>query len=119
MEAFSREVEYYRTADAKCPYQEWFERLKDDRAKYKIDARIARLRGGNFGDSKPIGDGVSESKIDYGPGYRIYYGIDGRNLVVLLTGGDKATQHPDIKLARKYWSDYKNRKNEVRKKAKE
>ena len=72
-----------------------------------IDARIARLRSGNFGDSKPIGGGASENRIHYGPGYRIYYGVDGKDVILLLYGGDKSSQDADIKLAQQYWDDYK------------
>jgi putative addiction module killer protein len=80
----------------------------DSRAKAAIDARIARLRGGNFGDSRPVGEGVSESVIDFGPGYRIYYRIHG-DVIILLHGGDKSTQSTDIKLAIGYWKEFKGR----------
>ena len=75
-----------------------------------VDARIARLRGGNFGDSRPIGGGASENRIHFGPGYRIYYGVDGPSLIILLCGGDKSTQADDIACARRCWIDYKERK---------
>ena len=78
-----------------------------DNARAMIDARIARLRSGNFGDSKPIGGGASENRIHYGPGYRIYYGVDGKDVILLLYGGDKSSQDADIKLAQQYWDDYK------------
>ena len=68
------------------------------------------MRNGNFGKSKPIGEGASESKIDLGPGYRIYYGVDGANIILLL-GGDKSTQVADIKVAKALWADYRERKN--------
>ena len=71
-------------------------RLKDHRARARINIRIQRLRGGNFGDHRPVGDGVSEMRIDYGPGYRVYLTIRGRTVVVLLCGGDKSTQRKDI-----------------------
>src|ERR1700721_2325934 len=71
---------------------------KDQKTQQKLDARLARMRGGNFGDSEPIGGGASENKIDHGPGYRIYYGIDGKK-VIILKGGDKSTQASDIELA--------------------
>jgi putative addiction module killer protein len=67
------------------------------------------MRGGNFSDSRPIGAGASESRIHTGPGYRIYYGIDG-NKIVLLLGGDKSSQTLDIRSALKYWQDYRERK---------
>jgi putative addiction module killer protein len=111
MEASQREVEYYRSSDGKEPYGEWFAGIKDQKTQQKLDARLARMRGGNFGDSEPIGGGASENKIDHGPGYRIYYGIDGKK-VIILKGGDKSTQASDIELARKHWTEYKNRKKE-------
>ena len=88
--------------------------LRDGRAKAAIDARITRFRTGNFGDSKSIGDGASESRIDLGPGYRIYYGAHG-NDIILLNGGDKGSQTADIRNALSYWKSYKERKPRERK----
>jgi putative addiction module killer protein len=73
-----------------------------------VDARIARFRAGNFGDSKFVGKGVLESRIDYGPGYRIYYGAMGDEIILLLIS-DKGDQGGDINLAQSYWEDYKKR----------
>lgn len=73
------------------------------------------MRGGNFGDSKPIGEGAAESRIHVGSGYRIYYGIDGEE-VVLLCAGDKSTQARDIAMARDYWKDYRRRERTERQK---
>ena len=78
----------------------WHQSLADERARDKIRARIGRLERGLFGDSKSVGDGVSEMRVDYGPGYRLYYTRRGRTVVILLSGGDKASQARDIKLAR-------------------
>jgi putative addiction module killer protein len=80
-------------------YAEWFARLRDRQARARIDARIRRLSLGNPGDVKPIGEGVSELRIDYGPGYRVYFVQRGKTLIVLLAGGDKRTQHRDINTA--------------------
>lgn len=80
-------------------YHEWFEHLKDKRAQARIDARIRRVSLGNFGDVGPVGKGVSELRIDYGPGYRVYFTQHGNTLVILLCGGDKSTQAKDIQLA--------------------
>jgi putative addiction module killer protein len=85
--------------------------IADDDIRAAVDARIARLRGGNFGDSKPIGEGAAENRIHLGSGYRIYCGIDGGN-VVLLRAGDKSTQDRDIATAKDYWKDYKKRERE-------
>ena len=80
-------------------YSKWFKSLRDRQAKVRIDVRIRRLSMGNPGDIKPVGKGVSELRIDYGPGYRVYFVQRGSTLVVLLAGGDKRTQEQDIKTA--------------------
>ena len=80
-------------------YSEWFSRLRDRTAKARIDIRIRRLSLGNSGDVKPVGSGISELRIDYGPGYRIYFTQRGSALVILLSGGDKSTQEKDIRAA--------------------
>lgn len=80
-------------------YRKWFTELRDRRARARIDVRIRRLSLGNPGDVKPVGEGVSELRIDYGPGYRVYFVQQGQTLVVLLAGGDKRTQDRDIKMA--------------------
>jgi putative addiction module killer protein len=77
-------------------YATWFARLKDERAKARINARIRRLSLGNPGNVEPVGSGVSELKIDYGPGYRVYYVMRGKTYLILLCGGDKSTQKADI-----------------------
>jgi putative addiction module killer protein len=82
-------------------YFQWFDSLRDRQARARINARIRRLSLGNFGDVKPIGEGVSELRIDFGPGYRVYFVQRGQTLVVLLAGGDKRTQDRDIKKALK------------------
>lgn len=80
-------------------YHEWFESLKDKRARARIDTRIRRVSLGNFGDVRPVGKGVSELRIDYGPGYRVYFTQRGNIIVILLCGGDKSTQAKDIQHA--------------------
>jgi putative addiction module killer protein len=80
-------------------YSEWFAKLRDEQARARINARIRRLSLGNPGDVKPIGEGVSELRIDYGPGYRVYFLQRGREVVILLAGGDKRTQQKDIQTA--------------------
>lgn len=98
------EIELYALPSGKEPYTEWeLSQNKDVQA--IISARLARLRGGNFGNRKPIGDGVFELKIYYGPGYRVYYGMRGKKIVILLCGGDKSSQKKDIKKAKEYWED--------------
>ena len=80
-------------------FAKWQDGLDDIRARARVQARIERLAGGNPGDVKPVGGGVSEMRIDYGPGYRVYFTRAGREIIVLLAGGDKSTQDADIKLA--------------------
>ena len=81
-------------------YSLWFEKLRDQAAKVRIDIRIRRLSLGNPGDVKPVGEGVSELRVNFGPGYRIYYMHRGEEFVVLLAGGDKSTQDQDIREAK-------------------
>lgn len=108
MEGRERVVVYYLDGRF-CPFREWRERLIDVRARAAVDARVARLRAGNFSDSKPIGGGASESRIDVGPGYRIYYGVDG-DVIVLLCGGTKTSQRRDIPRAIEFWKRCKETK---------
>ncbi len=81
-------------------YAKWFSALRDRTAKARIDIRIRRLSLGNLGDVRPVGDGVSELRIHYGPGYRIYLTKQGDSIVILLAGGDKSSQDQDIRLAK-------------------
>lgn len=83
--------------------------LRDQNAVAGILARLGRMRRGNLGDCKPVGEGVSELRVDYGPGYRVYFGQRGLTVAVLLCGGDKRTQDRDIGLAKQYWHDYRQR----------
>ena len=82
-------------------YRKWFDKLKDRNARVRIDIRIRRLSLGNPGDVKSVGEGVSELRIDYGPGYRVYFAKKGVRLIILLAGGDKTTQAGDIEKAKK------------------
>lgn len=88
-------------------YSKWFDKLKDGKAKAKIDVRVRRIAAqDHFGDFKPVGDGICELRIDYGPGYRIYYTQRGEEIVLLLIGGDKSTQQSDIKKAKQILANY-------------
>jgi len=80
-------------------FAEWLDRLRDIQARARVQARIERLAAGNPGDVEPIGEGVSELRINYGPGYRVYFKQRGRQIIILLAGGDKNTQAKDIKAA--------------------
>lgn len=90
-------IEVRRTA----VFQDWFDRLRDRKAAARINTRIVRIGYGLFGDAKVIGDGVKEFRIDYGPGYRVYFTERGKVSVILLCGGDKSTQSADIVRAKK------------------
>jgi putative addiction module killer protein len=104
-----RELLAYQTREGKNPFNQWLDELNDQNVVARILARLARVRRGNLGDCKTVGDGVSELRVDYGPGYRIYFGQTGIALVILLCGGDKRTQARDIQRAKQYWQDYKER----------
>jgi putative addiction module killer protein len=93
-------------------FSRWFDRL-DPNVAVKVTAALERLAEGNKSSVKPVGEGVSEYRINFGPGYRIYFGQDGEMLIILLTGGDKTTQSSDIEKAKSAWSDYKKRKKEA------
>lgn len=103
------EVRFYTTTSGKNTVEEWLESLRNARTEARIAARIDRLAAGNFGDCKPIREGVWELRIDFGPGYRVYYAMAGRSVVLLLRGGDKRRQDADIERAIEYWNDYKQR----------
>jgi len=101
----------YETDDGASPFAVWFDGL-DVQAALKVRTALARMELGNFGDVKPVGQGVSERRIDFGPGFRIYFGQDGGKLIVLLVGGTKKRQQRDVEQAKAYWTDYKRRKKE-------
>ena len=88
---------------------DWLKSLNDRQARARIDARLLRLQGGNFGDCKPVRDGVSELRMDWGPGYRVYFSSMGKTVVLLLCGGDKGTQDSDIERAIACLRDFKRR----------
>jgi putative addiction module killer protein len=106
------EVRRYVTRAGKDVFGDWLARLADNRARARILARIDRLAVGNFGDSKPLRGGVSELRIDWGPGYRVYYGMIGKACVLLLCSGDKRKQSSDIQRALEYLRDYRERTQE-------
>lgn len=103
------ELRYYQTSTGRQPFVEWLEGLDDRQARARIETRLARAATGNFGDVEALGDGVSELRIDWGPGYRIYFARVGQVTVLLLCAGDKRTQPRDIARAKAYFKDYKAR----------
>lgn len=105
-----RELQSYERADGSCAFADWFNAL-DAIAASKVTKALAKLERG-LGDLKPVGEGVSELRIDFGPGYRVYFGQDGDVLVVLLCGGTKKRQQADINQATTLWAEYKPRKRD-------
>ena len=100
------DIRYYVDVGGDAPFAEWFAELEPV-ASAKIARAIARMEQGNFSNAKGVGEGVLEYKIDFGPGYRVYFGRDGDTIVILLTGGTKKRQQRDIDAAKAYWRDYK------------
>lgn len=103
------ELRRFLTETGRDVLGEWLAGLKDNRTRAKIIARIDRIAAGNFGDCKSLREGLSELRIDWGPGYRVYYARIGKTCVLLLGGGDKRTQSSDIQRASEYLSDYRER----------
>jgi len=99
----------YTDEQGESPYGQWLGALRDGRAKAKIIMQVDKIELGLFGDVEPIGEGLSELRIHYGPGYRVYYGKEGQKVYLLLCGGDKSTQSKDIKKAKEYWKEHKRR----------
>jgi len=104
------EVLEYLDWEGRSPYAEWFENLSAQAAA-KVAVAVTRLAQGNFSNVKGVGGGVYECRVDFGPGFRIYFGKDGERLVILLAGGTKKRQQKDIEDARARWQDYKKRKS--------
>ncbi len=105
MEAVPRTLQDYQTENGRFPFREWLEAYSGQKIFGVVLARLARVEKGLLGDCKAVGSGVYELRIDFGPGYRIYFGQDGP-IVVLLCGGTKKTQDRDIQAAMEYWEDY-------------
>ena len=108
MDPRPRKLKNYVAPNAKAPFETWLTALKDRQGQLAILSRLTRLSKGNLGDCKALGD-IYELRIQSGPGYRVYFGEAGQELVLLLLGGDKSSQSRDIKKARAYWADYRSR----------
>jgi putative addiction module killer protein len=103
------ELKEYLDAKGRSPFKAWFDRL-DTQAAAKVTVAVVRLQQGNVSNTKSVGGGVLEYRIDFGPGYRIYFGRDGDEIIILLGGGTKKRQQTDIERAKEHWQDYKTRK---------
>jgi len=107
------ELRYYLGSDGECPFEDWFSGL-DAAAAAKVSVALARVEQGNLSSVKGVGEGVLECRLDWGPGYRVYFGRDGDVLVILLMGGTKRRQQRDIETAKALWADYKRRRPKAR-----
>jgi putative addiction module killer protein len=105
VEARPQELIIFEHSNGECPYSKWLKKL-DRRIAKRITLRVGRLEEGNFGDCKAARDGVQELRLDFGPGYRVYFAREGKAVVVLLFGGDKSSQTNDIKAAKAFWREY-------------
>lgn len=103
-------IQHYLSDDGHDIFADWLAKLADRQARAQVVVRLQRMVAGNFGDCQPVG-GVWELRIDYGPGYRVYYAQAGKTLVLILLGGDKRTQQADIETAAAYWANW-NRRND-------
>ena len=104
-------INEYTDEKGKSPYAQWLGNLRDTRAKAKIIMRVDKMELGLFGDVESVGEGLSELRIHYGPGYRVYYGQDGDRLIILLGGGSKKRQSQDIAQAIARWETYQEQKD--------
>jgi len=109
MDPVPQTLQEYVTAEGGNPFRERLHALRDIRARAKIRVRLNRVRLGNFGDAKSVGNGVYELRIPYGPGYRVYFARTGNAVVLLLCGGDKSAQKRDLNTAKGYWLDFQRR----------
>lgn len=107
-----KETIVYYAINGVCPFELWVNSLRDRLTVARIEKRLIRLRTGNPGDFKAVGQGVYELRLDFGPGYRIYFAFSGQQVVLLLCGGDKSTQTADIANAITYWEDFQKRERQ-------
>lgn len=108
MEARERVLQEYITIAGNNPFAQWLRSIRDKPTRARIRTRLSRLRLGNFGDARSVGEGVQELRLDFGPGYRIYYGLADETVVLLLGGGDKRTQSHDIREAKDHWQEFQD-----------
>lgn len=111
MEARQRKIVVYATSHGDAPLEVWLSSLRDKKSKARVLNRIDRLRLGNFGDCKSVGSGVFELRIHFGPGFRVYFGLEGDEIVILLCGGDKKSQRKDISKAIEFLKEHRSHGN--------
>lgn len=109
VETKPKDIRIHRTPEGREPFTEWIEKLKDKKIRAAILARIDRLRGGNFGDYKSLGENLYELRIRYGAGYRVYFGKADKIIIVIVCGGSKSAQKQDIQRAMAYWEELKKK----------
>lgn len=107
------EIVLYEQHDGRCPFNDWYDSLRDKKAQSRVAARLFSVRAGNLGDCASVGEGVIELRVHIGAGYRVYCGRSGASLVILLCGGDKSSQSKDIQRAREFFADWKRGRNET------
>ncbi len=105
-----RRLLLYQDSGGRRPFADWLMGLRDPSDQDRIPSRLNRVAAGLFGDVKPVGEGVMELRLMFGPGYRIYFGCEGDQVVLLLCAGDKSSQRRDIRKAKEFWADYRRRK---------
>ena len=108
------QIRTYLTEDGRSPYDDWLDGL-DRKVRARVQTRISRMELGNLGDHKPLkgcDSKLYEARLFFGPGYRVYFGIEGKTVVILLCGGDKGTQARDVGTAKELWDDYRGRTDE-------
>jgi putative addiction module killer protein len=106
VEATHRDILIYETEDGKAPFSEWMDSLEGQEIYGIIMTRLERVESGNLGEYRGVGGGVAELVIDFGSGYRVYFGHDGKELIILLAGGTKGSQTQDIQRAKTFWRNY-------------
>lgn len=103
-----KQVVVFADRTGKEPFTDWLEGLRDSTARRRLLTRLRRVEQGNYGDCRALRDGIYELRFTFGPGYRVYFGQDGKTIVVLLCGGDNSTQTQDIERAKAYWQEYQD-----------
>lgn len=103
-----KELIIYQDEHGNEPFTDWLNKLRDKKGRRRVLTRLRRLEQGNYGDCEPVGEGVSELRMFFGSGYRVYFGEDANNIILIICGGDKRSQSKDIKVAKAYWKEHQN-----------